>query len=130
MWLTCWSLEGIQENKTTPFSLGVYACGPYPSTLCTAVPFPWEEKGSSIRKEPAGPGLGDRRVKHLLWPPSQTWPTLHGLAKLPVEQSSHFLSKSPAVRQHPTCSACGGVNPTVSVLSRHSSMRSVPCRQE
>lgn len=59
VWLTCWSLEGSQGNETTPFSLGVDACGPYPSTLCTAVPFAQEEKGPSIRKEPAGPGLGD-----------------------------------------------------------------------
>ena len=55
--LTCWSLEGSQGNKTTPFSLGVGACGPYQSTLCTAVLFPQEEKGPSIMKGPAGPGL-------------------------------------------------------------------------
>lgn len=34
-----------------------------------------------------------------------------GLAELPMEQSSHFPSRSPAVRQHPAPSARSGGNP-------------------
>lgn len=49
---------GEPGDETPPLSLGVGACGLYPSTLCTAVPFSQEEKGPSIREEPAGPGWG------------------------------------------------------------------------
>lgn len=48
VWLTCWSLEGSQGAETTPFSLGADAYGPYPSTLCTAVPFPRKKSDGGL----------------------------------------------------------------------------------
>lgn len=42
---------GEPGDGSPPFLLGVGAWGLYPSTPCTAVPFPQEEKGPSIREE-------------------------------------------------------------------------------
>lgn len=44
-------LGGEPGDGSPPFLLGVGAWGLYPSTPCTAVPFPQEEKGPSIREE-------------------------------------------------------------------------------
>lgn len=67
MCLVLRSLQGSAGNQGSASSLGLGACGLYPSRLCTISPAREEAQHQE------GSGLGD--PKHPLWAPSHLTPT-------------------------------------------------------